>query len=295
MAKTKHVSKIAITILLASVSLAACQSNSKLKDKAPAYVERPVELLYNNARDLVTRRDYSEAVRAFDEVDRQHPYSEWARRSILMSAYSSYAQNKYEDAIEAANRYISMYQGSEANSAYAYYLIATCYFEQIVDVGRDQRMTELALASLNELVQRYPDTAYAKDARLKMDMTRDQLAGKEMEIGRYYLTQDQHLAAIGRFKRVVDLYQTTSHTPEALHRLVEAYLSMGLIGEATKIGAVLGYNYPGSDWYEKSYKLLTSKGVNPKEKPKRQFFKKKQEKEKTIAETKGSALMPQGI
>ncbi len=296
MAKTKHVSKIAITILLASVSLAACQSNKGLKDKAPAYVERPVELLYNNARDLVSKRDYAEAVNAFDEVDRQHPYSEWARRSILMSAYSSYAQNKYEDAIEAANRYSSMYQGgSEENSAYAYYLIAICYFEQIVDVGRDQRMTELALASLNELVQRYPNTAYAKDARLKMDMTRDQLAGKEMEIGRYYLSQDQHLAAIGRFKRVVDIYQTTSHTPEALHRLVESYLSMGLIDEATKIGAVLGYNYPGSEWYEKSYKLLTSKGINPKEKPKRRLFEKKQKAPKTIAETKGSALMPQGI
>jgi outer membrane protein assembly factor BamD len=291
MALKKQFNKSLTALIFAGLALGACSGNSAKKD-APLYVERPVELLYNNARDLVNKKEYSDAITAFEEVDRQHPYSEWSRRSILMGAYSNYAQSKYEEAIAGAQRYVSMYQGNEANSAYAYYLIAICYFEQIVDVGRDQRMTELALASLNELVQRYPQTAYAKDARLKMDMARDQLAGKEMEIGRYYLSQDQHLAAIGRFKRVIDIYQTTSHAPEALHRLVEAYLSMGIVDEATKIGAVLGYNYPGSQWYEASYKLLTTKGVGPKEKPIK-AKKEKAKKIKTPAETKGSALKPE--
>lgn len=296
MDKTKSNSRNIVALCALSFALISCQSVGG-KQQAPLYIERPVEALYNDARDLVARKDYSEAVRAFEEVDRQHPYSEWARRAILMSAYANYAQNKYEEAITSAQRYVSMYQGTEENSAYAYYLIAICYFEQIVDVGRDQRMTELALASLNEMVQRYPTTSYAKDARLKMDMTRDQLAGKEMEIGRYYLIEDQHLAAIGRFRRVVDIYQTTTHVPEAMHRLVEAYVSMGLIDEATKIGAVLGYNYPGSEWYEASYNLLTSKGETLKEKPKKGYFKfkPKTKKAKTPKDTKGSALAPTGI
>lgn len=293
MVKTKLFSRNILAVGLLTLSLVACQSSGG-KQQAPLYIERPVEALYNEARDLVATKNYAEAVMAFEEVDRQHPYSEWARRAILMSAYANYAQNKYEDAIASAQRYISMYQGTEENSAYAYYLIAICYFEQIVDVGRDQRMTELALASLNEMVQRYPDTSYAKDARLKMDMARDQLAGKEMEIGRYYLNEDQHLAAIGRFRRVIDVYQTTTHVPEAMHRLVEAYASLGLIDEATKIGAVLGYNYPGSEWYEASYKLLTSKGVNPKEKPKKTLFKIKT-KAKAPKDIKGTAIAPSGI
>lgn len=285
---------ISITALAALILVSACQSSNLGKTTAPVYVERPVEALYNEARNKLDKKQYSDAVLGFEEVDRQHPYSEWARRSILMSAYANYAQNKYEEAIAASMRYIQMYQGSEDNSAYAYYLIAICYFEQIVDVGRDQRMTELALASLYDVTQRYPRSVYAKDARLKMDMTRDQLAGKEMEIGRFYLNETQPLAAIGRFKRVIDIYQTTSHVPEALHRLVEAYLTLGIIDEATRIGSVLGYNYPGSEWYEKSYKLLTSKGLEPTEKPKKwQLFKAKTPKSEKPK--KGSALKPDGV
>ncbi|WP_320412729.1 outer membrane protein assembly factor BamD [Candidatus Phycosocius spiralis] len=250
--------------------LAACQSgpSGSKSNKAPAYVERPVDLLYNNARDQLSKRNYSEAVTGFEEVDRQHPYSEWARRALLMTAYANYQQNKYEEAIAGAQRFAALYPGNDS-AVYAYYLIAICYFEQIVDVGRDQRMTELALAALNDVVQRYPQSEYARDARLKIDMTQDQLAGKEMEIGRYYLREGQHLAALGRFRRVVDLYQTTTHVPEALHRLVETNLSLGLWDEATKVGAVLGYNYPGSEWYEASYKLLTARGISPKIKPQR--------------------------
>lgn len=285
---------ISIIAVSALVFVSACQSSKLSTNTAPVYIERPVEALYNDARNMLEKKNFSEAVMAFEEVDRQHPYSEWARRAILMSAYANYAQNKYEDAIAASMRYIQMYQGSEDNSAYAYYLIAICYFEQIVDVGRDQRMTELALASLYDVTQRYPKSVYAKDARLKMDMTRDQLAGKEMEIGRFYLNETQPLAAIGRFKRVIDIYQTTSHVPEALHRLVESYLTLGIIDEATRIGSVLGYNYPGSEWYEKSYNLLSSKGLEPKDKPKKwQLFKAKTPKAEKPK--KGSALKPEGV
>ena len=257
------------------LALAACQSGpSGASKKAPAYVERPVDLLYNNARDELSKRNYTEAVMGFEEVDRQHPYSEWARRALLMTSYANYQQNKYEEAIAGAQRFASLYPGNDS-AVYAYYLIAICYFEQIVDVGRDQRMTELALAALNDVVQRYPQSEYARDARLKIDMTQDQLAGKEMEIGRYYLREGQHLAAVGRFRRVIDLYQTTTHVPEALHRLVETNLSLGLIDEATKVGAVLGYNYPGSEWYEASYRLLTARGIAPDSKPQRRgFFQK---------------------
>ena len=257
---------------LAAIAITACQNGpGSTATKAPVYVERPVEQLYNDARDQLGRRNYSEAIQGFEEVDRQHPYSEWARRSLLMSAYAQYQQNKYEDAISGAQRFAALYPGNES-AVYAYYLISICYFEQIVDVGRDQRMTELALASLNELVQRYPQSEYARDARLKIDMTQDQLAGKEMEIGRYYLREGQQLGAIGRFRRVIDVYQTTTHVPEALHRLVEADLSMGLVDEATKVGAVLGYNYPGSEWYEASYKLLTDRGAAPSVRPARRSF-----------------------
>jgi outer membrane protein assembly factor BamD len=262
-------SRFLLVLPLVAIAVAACAGGGgATATKAPVYVERPVEQLYNEARDQLGRRNYSEAIQGFEEVDRQHPYSEWARRSLLMTAYSKYQQNKYEDAIADAQRFAALYPGNES-AVYSYYLIAICYFEQIVDVGRDQRMTELALASLNELVQRYPQSEYARDARLKIDMTQDQLAGKEMEIGRYYLREGQQLGALGRFRRVIDVYQTTTHVPEALHRLVEANLSMGLIDEATKVGAVLGYNYPGSEWYETSYKLLTSRGVAPTVRPAR--------------------------
>ncbi len=290
----KFKSSLSVFAVSALLAVTACQSSQLGKTTAPVYIERPVEALYNEARFKLDKKDYAEAVLGFEEVDRQHPSSEWARRAILMSAYANYAQNKYEEAIAASMRYIQMYQGSEDNSAYAYYLIAICYFEQIVDVGRDQRMTELALASLYEVTQRYPKSVYAKDARLKMDMTRDQLAGKEMEIGRFYLNESQPLAAIGRFKRVIDIYQTTSHVPEALHRLIEAYLTLGIVDEANRIGSVLGYNYPGSEWYEKSYKLLTSKGLEPKDKPKKwQLFKAKTPKAEKPK--KGSALKPEGV
>jgi outer membrane protein assembly factor BamD len=195
-------------------------------------------------------------------VERQHPYSEWSRRAILMQAYAHYQANQYEDAVSDADRFIQLYPGSP-NAAYAFYLKSVCYFEQIMDVGRDQAQTDNALAALREVVQRYPKTAYASDARIKIDMVNDQLAGKEMSIGRWYLRQNQPLAAIGRFKRVIERFQTTSHTPEALYRLVEADLTIGLTDEAKRNGAVLGYNFPGDAWYADAYKLLARRGLQP--------------------------------
>jgi len=256
---------VVVLAVTASLALAGCAGN-KPKPRL-AYQERPVELLYNTGALRLDQRRWNEAVSYFQEVERQHPYSEWSRRSILMTAYAHYQANQYAEAIEGAERFIQLYPGNPS-VVYAFYLKAICYFEQIVDVNRDQASTEQALNALREIVQRFPNTEYAADARLKIDMVNDQLAGKEMTIGRYYLKQGQTLAAIGRFKTVVDRYQTTSHTPEALYRLVEAYLTVGLDGEAKANGAVLGYNFPGDPWYSDAYRLLTNRGLQPAIEPK---------------------------
>ncbi len=250
-----------IAALAAAIAVSGC---SVLRKKKPtlAYEERPVELLYNVGTTELDRHNWTDAVNYFREVERQHPYSEWSRRSILMTAYAHYENNNYAEAIADADRFIQLYPGNAA-TPYAYYLKAVCYFEQIVDVGRDQDSTVNAQATLGEVVKRYPHTEYATDAKLKLDMVSDQLAGKEMTIGRYYLRNGNPIAAIGRFRTVVDKYQTTSHTPEALYRLVEANLTVGLVSEAVRDGAVLGYNYPGDPWYKDAYKLLTSKGLRP--------------------------------
>ena len=257
--------RTALVVSAAVLALAACAG----KDKKPqlAYEERPVELLYATGADRLDRGLWNQAVQYFGEVERQHPYSEWSRRAILMTAYAHYQGNDYAEAIGDADRFISLYPGNPA-AAYAHYLKAISYFEQIVDVGRDQAATAQALNNLQEIVQRYPNTEYAADARLKIDMVNDQLAGKEMTIGRYYLRQGDTLAAVGRFKTVIDRYQTTGHTPEALYRLVEAYLTLGLVEEAKRNGAVLGFNYPGDIWYRDAYRLLTDKGLRPAVEPK---------------------------
>ncbi|MGH6957127.1 MAG: outer membrane protein assembly factor BamD [Caulobacteraceae bacterium] len=251
---------IALTLTVAlGAGLGGCAMFKKKKPTL-AYQERPVALLYNAGATRLDHHKWSEAVEYFKEVERQHPYSEWARRSILMSAYAHYMANDYTDAVSDADQFISLYPGN-ASTPYAYYLKATCYFEQIVDVGRDQAMTRDAGAALREVAKRYPNSEYAEDARLKIDMVQDQLAGKEMTVGRYYLRDGNTIGAIGRFRTVVDQYQTTSHTPEALYRLVEAYLTLGLVQEAKRDAAVLGYNYPGSPWYADAYKLMMGRGV----------------------------------
>jgi len=248
--------RLSLIALSAAVALSGCAKNQGKKDTA--YVARDVETLYLAARDTLERKQYKLAAAQFDEVERQHPYSVWARRAQLMSAFSYYVAGEYGEAIGSAQRFLSLHPGSR-EAPYAYYMIAVSYYEQISGVQRDQRITQQALDALGELIRRYPNSDYAADARLKVDLARDHLAGKEMEIGRFYQHQGLYLAAISRFRTEVDRYDTTSHTPEALHRLVECYLALGLPEEAKKAAAVLGNNYPGSKWYERSYELLAKK------------------------------------
>jgi outer membrane protein assembly factor BamD len=246
-------------ILAAAVLLSGCAAFKK-KPPTLTYQERPVELLYGTGAAFMDYGGFPQAVLYFNEVERQHPYSEWARRSILMTAYAHYRMGNYGEAIADTERYVQLFPGNPA-AAYAYYLRAVSYFDQIVDVNRDQGTTEQALASLRDVIARYPRTDYAADARLKIDMVNDQLAGKEMSVGRYYLRDGATLAAINRFKAVIDRYQTTSHTPEALYRLVEAYTVLGVMDEAKRNAAVLGANFPGDQWYADAYQLLAEQGV----------------------------------
>tara|TARA_A100001037_G_scaffold302442_1_gene334092 strand:- start:1034 stop:1888 length:855 start_codon:yes stop_codon:yes gene_type:complete len=237
-------------LMLAAAVLSACSANDE-----PEYVERPVEELYNEAVDQVEVEEYQQAAELFLEVERQHPYSIWATKAQLMSAFSYYSEGLYDDAILSADRFIQLHPGNR-DISYAYYLKALSYYEQITDVGRDQRITELALQSLDEVVRRFPDSRYAKDSLLKLDLTRDHLAGKEMEVGRYYHERENYLAAINRYRNVIENYQTTTHVPEALLRLTEAYTALGIEPEARTNAAVLGHNFPGSNWYIDSYVLV---------------------------------------
>jgi outer membrane protein assembly factor BamD len=250
-------SKLALLLVLAV--LPACSSTGS--DEL-AYVERPAEQIYNEAMGLLGQEEFRTAARTFDEVERQHPYSPWAVRAQLMSAFALYEGQRFDEAIAALDRFISLNPGNERVD-YAYYLRALCYYEQIQDIERDQRMTENARAALTEVAQRYPNSAYGRDAALKLDLTLDHLAGKEMDVGRFYLRQGQYQAAIGRFQRVIQNYETTNQVPEALHRLSEAYLALGLVEEARKSAAVLGYNFPGSEWYTDSYRLLVEGAFVP--------------------------------
>lgn len=251
--------KPASLIVAAVLILSGCAA----KDK-DEYVERPVDNIYNSAMALMKAGKHKKAAKEFEEVERQHPYSIWAARSLVMAAYAHYEANKYDNAIIAAKRYISLHPGGK-DSAYAHYLIAASQYEQITDVGRDQAVTKKALKSLREVVRKFPDSDYSKDARLKIDLTQDHLAGKEMEIGRYYIKKKSYLAAINRFKKVVQNFQTTSHIEEALMRLTELYMTMGIKSEAQTAAAVLGHNYPGSKWYDDAFQLLKSGGLAPRE------------------------------
>src|SRR6476646_1733085 len=219
------------------------------------YIARDVNTLYAAAKRTMDQRDYEQAAKLFDEVERQHPYSVWARRAQVMSAFHSYLAEKYPDAISSAQRFLTIHPGN-TEAPYAHYLIAMSYYQQIADVTRDQAITQQASDAFGELIRRYPESRYAADARLKLDLINDHLAGKEMEVGRFYQRSGQWLASTYRFRAVVDNFQTTTHTPEALERLVECYLALGVPDEAQKAGAVLGRNYPESFWYKQSLKLL---------------------------------------
>ena len=256
----RRTSKVLALAGLCGLALTACAGRNN--KPIIATQQRPVDLIYSTGADRLDNRQWVDAVEYFHEVERQYPYSEWSRRAILMTAYAHYQGNAYDDAREDADRFISLYPGN-ASTSYAYYLKSICYFEQIIDVGRDQAATEQALGALREVVRRYPTSEYATDAKLKIDMVNDQLAGKEMAIGRFYLRDGQPLAAIGRFRAVIDKYQTTSHAPEALYRLVESYLTLGLNEEAKRNAAVLGFNYPGDRWYADAYGLMQGRGLKP--------------------------------
>ncbi|MDP9126674.1 MAG: outer membrane protein assembly factor BamD [Pseudomonadota bacterium] len=251
-----------LCVSLLALALVACSGDDAKKDKDALPPDEPVNELYNKASDLMDHGDFSEAAKQFSEVERQHPYSQWATRAQLMEAYAQYQALDYDTAITTLNQFIELHPGSP-QVAYAYYMRALCHYERIADVRRDQTYARDALKGMQDVVSRFPDSTYAKDAVLKIALIYDHLAGAEMEVGRWYMNQKLYIAAIGRFRTVVEKYQTTSHVPEALERLVECYLSLGITKEAKATAAVLGYNFPGSDWYEDAYKLLVEQKIAP--------------------------------
>lgn len=242
-----------LPIIFSLFILVACGDKDESKPKPPESAEK----LYNDARALMDDREYKDAVKAFEEVERQHPASEWAINAQVMGGYANYKAGQYDAGIAVLQRFVKLYPDNDS-TPYAYYLIALSYYEQISDVGRDQKITEQALQALREVMRRFPDSEYARDAKLKADLTVDHLSGKEMQVGRYYLVRGDYLAAINRFRYVVENYQTTTHVPEALHRLVECYLKLGVTEEAMRYAAVLGHNYPDNAWYKDSYKIMTA-------------------------------------
>ncbi len=251
-----------LAILWAGALLAGCSIFGDKDIQAP---DEPADKLYNEGLFLLNnKKDYKEAAKKFEEVDRQHPYSDWARKGLLMSAYAYYESRQFDDAITAAKRYVTLHPGSP-DAAYAQYLIGSSYFDQIPDVTRDQGRTEKAMNALDEVARKYPDTEYASSAKKKLDVARDQLAGKEMEVGRFYMQRRDYIGAINRFKVVVTQYQTTRHVEEALMRLTEAYMSLGIVQEAQTAASVLGHNFPESRWYKDAYNLVKSGGLEPNE------------------------------
>lgn len=252
-----------LTLIAAAVILVGC--NKSTEGTADAFADdRPAGVLYNEGLAYLNEGKLKDAAERFSEVDRQHPYSDWARKALIMNAFANYRSGKYDETTLAANRYLALYPGS-ADVAYARYLIGSSYFKQIPDVTRDQEKTRGAIKQLQEIVTLYPDSEYADDAHKKIIVARDQIAGKEMQIGRYYLERKEYSAAINRFNGVVIDFQDTRHVEEALERLTEANLALGLVGEAQNAAAILGHNFPNSPWYEDAYKLLQSGGIEPQE------------------------------
>jgi outer membrane protein assembly factor BamD len=263
----RHLRLVAGIVVLAT-PLGGCGTGAiwdKFFAKDDTFVDEPADKLYNEGLYLMNnKKDRKAAQKKFEEVDRQHPYSDWARKALLMSAYAAYESGDYDECISSSNRYISLHPGSP-DAAYAQYLIAASNYDQIPDVTRDQGRTEKAIASLEEVVRKYPTSEYAGAAKKKLEGGRDQLAGREMTIGRYYMDRRDFTAAINRFKVVVTQYQTTRHVEEALARLTEAYMAIGIVSEAQTAAAVLGHNFPDSRWYKDAYNLVKSGGVEPSE------------------------------
>jgi outer membrane protein assembly factor BamD len=260
-----------LAVAACGLTLAGCDTLSSLNpfSKGDTYKpeivpEVPADQLYNDGLARIQKQDYEGAARKFSELEKQSPYSEWSRKALIMEAYANYEGGLYEDAITASRRYLQLHPATQ-DAAYAQYLLAMSHYNQIPDVARDQEKSERAMIALQELVDRYPTSQYASDAKQKLQVARDQLAGKEMEVGRFYLQKRNYTGAINRFRNVVSKYQTTRHVEEALQRLTEAYLAMGIVNEAQTAAAVLGHNFPDSDWYKAAYALLTKGGVEPYE------------------------------
>lgn len=274
----RYIVSKALLVVTATLLIACSEKDEDV------FAKMPVEQLYNMAKGQMDSGSYNTAAKTFAEVERQHPYSEWSLKAQLMSAYCYYEAKKYTDAVEGFNVFIQLHPGHE-HIAYAYYMIGLCYYEQIPTVHRDQTVTEKAEEAFREVMNRFPDSPYARDAKFKMDLLHDHLAGKEMDVGRYYLRQRSYLAAVNRFKEVVDRFQMTSHVPEALHRMVECYLALGLPDQAQQTAAVLGHNFPGSPWYVDTYALMMDK--NPKlDLPKKQALKADDKPEDRATNTK---------
>lgn len=266
----------AVTILALTAGLTACSSgggggNWFSNLFAESQVEqKPIEdftaeEIFKRGEYELDQENYSDSAHWFGEVERLYPYSDWGQRALIMQAFVYHKSKKFDEARAAAQRYLDFYAGGE-DAAYAQYLLALSYYDQVDDIGRDQGQTYQALQALRDVIELYPETEYARSAILKFDLAYDHLAGKEMEVGRYYLKRKHYTAAINRFRVVVEQYQTTSHTPEALHRMVEAYLSLGFTDEAQTAGAILGHNFRSTPWYEDSYRLLTDQGLSPEAK-----------------------------
>jgi len=260
----RRAARMAALVLLA-VSLGACSSLNIFGSKDDTPPDEPADRLYNEGLFLLNnKKDLKKAVTKFEEVDRQHPYSEWARKSLIMTAYAQYQAGNYDECVTSAKRYIALHPGSP-DAAYAQFLIASSYFDEIPDITRDQDRTEKALAALDEVIRKYPTSEYAVSAKQKVEVARDQLAGKEMQIGRYYLEKKDYTGAINRFKVVVTQYQTTRQVEEALMRLTEAYMALGITHEAQTAAAVLGHNFPDSPWYKHAYERVKGAGLEPNE------------------------------
>ena len=261
--------RLALGLAFLAIPLSGCGTASEMWDKVTqkddTFVEEPAEKLYNEGLFLVNEKNSpKDAAKKFEEVDRQHPYSDLARKSLLMSAYAFYKASDYDSCIGAATRYVTLHPGSP-DAAYAQFLIAASHYDQIPDITRDQTRTEKAIAALEEVIRKYPTSEYAVSAKSKLEAARDQLAGREMSVGRYYMQKRNFTAAINRFKTVVTQYQTTRHVEEALARLTEAYMAIGIVGEAQTAAAVLGHNFPDSPWYKDAYNLVKSGGLEPSE------------------------------
>ncbi len=264
MKKTARIAFVSLAMALAGAAVTACQSDKDIDITKLGFENEPPELLYNQGLANMKAGNIAEASRKFDSIDRQHPFTEWGRKGLVMSTFSKYRLGRNEDAIATGNRYLKQYPNSE-DSAYVQYLVGLSYSKQIADVTQDQKAAAQTIDAMSKVINDYPDSEYVEDAQAKIRFARDQLAGKEMQVGRYYLERKEYLAAIKRFRVVVEQYSNTNQVEEALARLVEAYYAMGIVEEAQTAAAILGRNYPDSQWYADSYKLLQTGGVEPRE------------------------------